>query len=226
MANARHKTIAVVAGFTLLGLLVLVGTIVTYFWLGGFYTSPSDHATELANLGVYVGGIAGPLLSFLALIAIVWTLRLQSESLQRDRDRQLADQHVRWLETTYKDIQDLLESPFNGEPGSSPATLRGVLYGEVKEVAVDRDALKARVTELMQLLIQYCEAVALYRINISKFFDLRIFVDRGARLLDRVKPFHAMLGSTSPITIEFLDMHLRGEQSRQNPEALKRRTRN
>lgn len=66
-----------VIAFALLGLAILVGTIVAYLWLGGFAPTLSGHSADWANFGTYVGGVAGPLLSFLALIAVVWTVRLQ-----------------------------------------------------------------------------------------------------------------------------------------------------
>lgn len=77
----------------------------------------------------------------------------------------------------------------------------------------------------MTLLVQYCQAVALYRDNISAFFDVRIFSDRGARILDKLKPFLGLLGNTSAVGIEFCDMHLRGVRERTQPEAMKRSTR-
>jgi hypothetical protein len=113
--------------FALLGLVILLGTIGAYLWLGGFAPTLSNHATDWANFGTYVGGVAGPLLSFLALIAVVWTLRLQYELLQRDRERQLADQHVRWLDAIYRDMQDVLHAPLAMTSDASTTTLRAVM---------------------------------------------------------------------------------------------------
>lgn len=211
--------------FALLGLVILAGTIGAYLWLGGFAVL-SHQTMDWANFGSYVGGVAGPMLSFLALIAVVWTLRLQYELLQRDRERQLADQHVRWLDALYRDMQEILHAPLAVTTGHArTTTLRAVLDKDAEATAIEPIVFKGRLTELMELLGQYCEAVSLYRNNITAFFDLRVFADRGARILDRVKPFHAALGNLTPITIEFCDMHLRGDQSRQSPEALTRRTR-
>lgn len=215
-----------VISFALLGLAILVGTMAAYLWLGGFAPTLSTHAADWANFGTYVGGVAGPLLSFLALIAVVWTVRLQYELLQRDRERQLADQHIRWLDAIYRDMQEVLSSPLAMTTGdASLTTLRSVLEKEADAAAVNPVLLKNRMSELMELLGQYCEAVALYRENITEYFDLKIFADRGARMLDRIKPFHPTLGTMSPITIEFCDMHLRGDRTRKTPEALMRRTR-
>lgn len=221
--GARNMAVIV---FALLGLVVLAGAIAAYHWLGGFGSFFSRHVSDWANFGTYFGGVAGPLLSFLALLAVVWTLRLQYQLLERDRERQLADRHVRWLDAVYKDMQDVLHAPLATTMGvGAVSSLHAVLAKEIDVNAVNPVFFKARITELMELLRQYCEAVALYRDNITAYFDLKIFQDRGARILDLIKPFHAVLGTMAPITIEFCDMHLRGERSRKEPEAMKRRTR-
>ena len=46
------------------------------------------------------------MLSFLALIAVVWTVRLQYDLLRRDHEKQTAEQHIRWIEGIYRDILD------------------------------------------------------------------------------------------------------------------------
>lgn len=82
----------IVLPYFLAGISVLVGTIAIYFGFGGI----TPHTLgEWSNFGTYVGGIAGPLLSFVALIAVARTMHLQRAALEIDQARQLADQHVR-----------------------------------------------------------------------------------------------------------------------------------
>lgn len=199
------------------GLIVLVGTIALYFGQGGVVPTSSD---DWAKFGTYVGGIDGPLLSFLALIAVVRTLHVQRAMLEVEQARQLADKHVRWLDALYKDIVEALDGRV-----SQDISLREILDGDVEASRVERKRFTARLENLMQLVAQYCQAVALYRDNISEFYDLRIYVDRGGRLLDAIKPFHDHLGSRFLPTFEFCDMHLRGETERAEPEALNRSSR-
>lgn len=211
--------------FTALGLLALALTIAAYPLLGHFGFPFATNSSEWANFGTYLGGVAGPLLSFLALIAVAWTVRLQYDLLRRDLEKQTSDQHIRWLEAIYGDILDLMSAPLRSTHGAESTTTRAVLHLEVERATADPAILKARLHELLKLLTQYCQAVALYRENVTEFFDARIFQDRGARILDRLKPFLSVLGSNTAIQIEFCDMHLRGETERQNPEALRRNTR-
>jgi hypothetical protein len=79
--------------------------------------------------------------------------------------------------------------------------------------------------EFAKLLGQYCEAVSIYRENEDPLFDVRILVDRGARLVDRLKPFIGSLNNMGVISIEFFDMLLRGDTERPIPEAMTRPTR-
>lgn len=199
------------------GLIVIIGTLTLYFGKGG--PIPQNLA-DWASFGTYVGGIIGPLLSFIALIAVTRTMNLQRATLELDQKRQLADQHLRWLDALYRDLREELERPV-----SENFTLRAVLDGDVDASAIDQKRFTARLDNLMQILAQYCSAVSLYRENISEFYDLRIYADRGGRLLDAIKPFHRYLGSMIQPTIEFCDMHLRGESKRANPEAMTRSSR-
>ncbi len=203
--------------YVLAGLAVVIGTLAFYFGYGG--TAPGT-PEEWASFGTYAGGVAGPLLSFIALIAVAQTISLQRAMLEQDRARQLADQHLRWLDALYRDMTEAVAWPV-----SPDHPLRDVLDGVIAASEVEEKRLKAGLDNLMRLLSQYCQAVDLYRDNISEFYDLRIYADRGARLLDAIKPLHGNLGTMFQPTIEFCDMHLRGETQRATPEALARSSR-
>lgn len=199
------------------GAFVLLGTIALYFGYGGIIPSG---LSEWADFGTYVGGIAGPLLSFIALIAIAHTVALQQDGLTIERDRQLADHHLRWLDGLYKDIEAALDARI-----APDVMLRDVLDWDIDRATVDQKRLALRLDNLMLLLAQYCSAVAMYRENISEFYDLQIYADRGGRVLDSVKPFHDYLGGMIAMTIEICDVHLRGDSERSKPEALLRSSR-
>lgn len=203
--------------YLLAGLTVLGGTVAAYFGYGGAIPrNPQDWA----SFGTYVGGIAGPLLSFIALIALARTVGLQRATLELDQARQLADQHLRWLDALYKDITEALDARVSGD-----IALRRILDRDVEVGKVDQKRLATRLDNLMRLVAQYCRAVDLYRDNISEFFDLQIYADRGGRVLDAIKPFSGHLSQMFLPTIEFCDMHLKGEAARSTPEAMTRSSR-
>lgn len=203
--------------YLIAGVVVLLGTVTWYLNNGG--AVPGD-LNEWAAFGTYVGGIAGPLLSFLALVAVAHTVALQQTALTLEFDRQSADQQRRWLDELYKDIKEALDARIGPD-----ILLRDVLDREVAASTVDQQRLTLRLDNLMKLIADYCQAVALYRDNVSEFFDLQIYADRGARVLDSIKPFFDYLGNMSPITIELCDMNLRGDSERKGPEALSRSSR-
>ena len=196
---------------------MLVGTLAAYFGYGG---AVPRNPQDWASFGTYVGGIAGPLLSFIALIAVAHNVGLQRAALELDQARQLADQHLRWLDALYKDIVEALDERVSGD-----IALRRILDGDVEAVKVDQKRLSVRLNNLMQLVAQYCTAVHLYRDNISGFFDLQIYADRGGRVLDAIKPFSGHLTGMILPTIEFCDMHLKGEAGRAKSEAMSRSSR-
>ena len=60
-------------------IVLLAGPFVIYF--GQFRGPFTGNPAEWGHFGEFVGGFAGPLLSFLALIAIILTVRLQSKQI-------------------------------------------------------------------------------------------------------------------------------------------------
>ncbi len=213
-----------ILAFGLAAALVLAVAASAYFLFGGFSLLPPSTPAAWSNFGSYLGGVAGPGLSFLALLAVVDALRLQRAQLEVEQQRQLSEQHIRWLDALYADIKEALSASAPSSDGSR-VSVRSVLDHGVDVASLDQAVLKDRLADLMTLLVQYCQAVALYRDNISAFFDVTIFADRGARILDKLKPFLGLLGNTSAVGIEFCDMHLRGVRERTQPEAMKRSTR-
>lgn len=206
-----------ILAYGLLGFIVLAGTAALYFGRGG---GMPTSLREYADFGTYVAGVSGPLLSFVALIAVARTLQLNRDALDLDREKQLADQHLRWLDALYVDMTDALDAEIG--PGTP---LRAVLDRRVEPESINANHLRVGVENLLKLVAQYCSAVDMYRDNVSEFYDLKIYVDRGGRLLDGIKSLQSFLGVQSLPTIEFCDMHLRGESERSTPEAMTRSSR-
>lgn len=203
--------------YAIAGLAILAGTVGLYFASG---QDVPKGLTEWASFGTYVAGIAGPSLSFLALIALARTMQFHSNNIELQREKQLADQHLRWLDALYQDITEAV-----GAHVSNNVTLRAVLDGDASPKSVYDEKLKARLEDLLKLVAQYCRAVDMYRDNVSEFYDLQIYADRGGRILDAIKRYADHLGAQALPTIEFCDMHLRGENKRSSPEAMQRSSR-
>lgn len=214
-------SVVLLIAIVLLAICVLVGTVGAYVWFGGFSHSFSSNSADWANFGNYFGGVAGPLLTFITIIALAITILIQRNQLENERRKSLLDQHLRLLDALYRDVEVVAKRPLSRLAGGE-VTLETVLDGEIRPFEVDQGQLKNRLDDALRLIAFYCEAVALYRDNVSEYFDFKAFRERGAALLNRVKPFVGILGGISAITIEFCDMHLQGVRERKSPEALKR----
>jgi hypothetical protein len=124
-----------VPSMVVIGIGIFVATVCAYRWLGHFSPTLSHDPADWASFATYMGGIAGPLLSFLALIAVVRTLRLQYLLLESEQQRQHSDQHIRWLEGIYTDISEVLRAPV-ARPSETPVTLFMILNREVTTIAM------------------------------------------------------------------------------------------
>jgi hypothetical protein len=205
----------------ILGLTVLTGTAAIYLHFHQWPTTVEKF--DWSSFGSFMGGVAGPLLSLLALLAVAGTLLLQARSLAMERKKQSAEEHLRWIEGIRQDIIETLDAPLRMNARAA-TTLRTILEGGgALPSSVDENHFNLRIREFTKLLGGYCEAVAIYRANITAVFETRILVDRGARWLDQLKPFQSSV--SGHISIEFCDIHLRGEGARRQPEAMKRPTR-
>lgn len=198
--------------FGVVGLLAVAGTACLYL----FHISPFDN-----QFASFMGGVAGPLLSFLALMAVVTN---QATTARLERRKRSAEEHLRWIDAIYRDIAEDLDAKLQAKDNTQ-VTLSNVLDSGALPAAVNEADFQRRITNFTKLLGQYCEAVAIYRDNHDPLFDVRILVDRGARLLDKLKVFTKSLGGMGGMTIEFCDMHLRGEKNRARAEAMQRPTR-
>lgn len=207
---------ATIISFAILGVLCLL--VPTLFYLSG------SEPVSIDKFGAFFGSTTGPLLSFLALLAVVATLRNQTEAIRQDASAKMAGEHLRWLDGIYSDLGELLDRKIKGNDGSE-LTLRGILNnGSIPESSSGPDTRSA-LNDFAILLGQYCEAIAIYRDNCEPLFDVKVYVDRGARLLDQLKRHTAELDGLSPIAIDFMDMHLQGEKKRAKAEAMSRPTR-
>lgn len=207
---------ATIISFAILGVLCLL--VPTLLYISG------PGPVSIDKFGAFFGSTAGPLLSFLALLAVVATLRNQTEAIRQDASAKMAGEHLRWLDAIYDDLGELLDRKVKGHDGSE-LTIRGILNSGTMPEGSLGPHTRSALNDFAILLGQYCEAIAIYRDNCEPLFDVKIYVDRGARLLDLLKRHTAELDGMSPIAIEFMDMLLQGEKKRATAEAMSRHTR-
>ena len=115
-----------------------------------------------------------------------------------------------------------MDAPLKSLPGTTVTLATILRTGHVPPTVVSTDAREA-LGDHVRLVGQYCEAVSIYRANLDPVFDVRILVDRGGRMVDRIKPFMGLSEGMGTMSIELMDMLLRGDRERATPEAMIRR---
>ncbi|TXI49498.1 MAG: hypothetical protein E6Q50_06450 [Lysobacter sp.] len=203
-----RKIIIVLAA--LLGTAIIVAPALIYFLLGGFNGPLSKTPSDWAAFGDYIGGVMGPLLSFLTAILLLITLQQQAESNEIAREEQLASRHIRMLHDLLNQIEVLLaESVALHLGGEKPLKLI------LKDMSDENfPASTEAIKELNFLVFRYCEAVALYRENITEYFDCKAYELKGKRLIDMLARNLALLDAAERIQLEFADIHISGEKER------------
>ena len=188
--------------FVVVALAIVAGTSWIYF---NALNVPfaSLKATDWISFGTYFGGVAGPLLTFLTVIGLVFTLLMQNHQLEQVSHSNLKDQHVRMLIEIGRDL-DAMEA----QHLSSDVTLGSILSGAGSLQRPIEDSFRIALQRYVQVLGYYAQGVELYRDNISPYFDCRAFEQRGLRLLARVEPYGQYLGGMGGIGLAIMRGHL------------------
>lgn len=166
---------------------------------------PYDKVThnDLASFGTYFGGVAGPLLAFLTVAGLALTIMMQNRQIEQVAEANLKDQHVRMLIEIGNDLVAMESQHLDGN-----LTLGDVLSDRGQLGRGTIDAFKKLLPRYVKILGYYAEGVALYRDNVSPYFDCRAFEQRGLRLLDRVIPHEAHLDQMGGPALAFIRGHL------------------
>ncbi|MGO1068421.1 hypothetical protein [Lysobacter sp. CA199] len=194
------RWIAVTFVLVALGIIAVSAT-VFFVKLG----MPYDKVTHdhLALFGTYFGGVAGPLLAFLTVAGLALTIMMQNRQIEQVAEANLKDQHVRMLIEIGNDLVAMESQHLDGN-----LTLGDVLSDRGQLGRGTIDAFKKLLPRYVQVLGYYAEGVALYRDNVSPYFDCRAFEQRGLRLLDRVMPHEAHLDQMGRPALAFIRGHL------------------
>ena len=207
MRLALIITVALVAlGFICAPLLI-------YFNFGNFTGPLSASSADWANFGDFIGGVVGPMLSFLSVALLIITIGQQSDANEIARKEQLASQHIRLLGDLLNEVKALLNEPVRVTQGGTEPLKTALRSGLRIEPAGGET-----VAELVFLVFRYCEAVALYRDNITAHFDCKAYEMQGSRLIDQLRRSSQLLDANQRIQLEFADMHVKGELHRKHAQ--------
>ncbi|MCJ1881873.1 hypothetical protein [Pseudomonas nitroreducens] len=193
----------------LLGVVVILGVFLSYFYIGDFSLSASSENIDWSSFGSYFGGVAGPLLTFISVFLLVYTIRQQRVQLESMFEENIKQDMLRYLGRIDDEILRLLGKEINvGEMGL--VQFGDIVSGLFVPAQVHEASFRVMLERLMQHTAYYCEAIALYRENVNSYFVFKAHRQRAEELVSYLENNLERLGQMAGPSLVFCRMHLEG----------------
>lgn len=180
-------------------LALATAVLAPYFFV--FNGDLSTDSEKWADFGSYVGGLAGPVLAVVSLLAFLITIRQQAY-LAAVADRRAREEEHRRAINGYLDDLQRLES----RPLSHDHSLADLFSGAIDASSVtDQLRLQQLLRVYGETLFRYAEMVAMHRANNRPLWDVTYYKNRGMwafRQLDQ------LTGYLNPFVLEAIRNHL------------------
>jgi hypothetical protein len=194
------------------GIALMAAVTSTYYAHVGVGQALSNHGEAWAFFGEYFGGVAGPLLSFISILLLVYTVNLQIQQQSRIQEETLKRDVLAHISKADKEIDQWLRRKLATNTISDQTVEFGdVVWGILPDTLVSTREFKPAVIRLNRLTFLYCEALALYRANINEHFIFRYHKQKAQSLVDFLKAHEALLPVNERPALHFAQMHLDGE---------------
>ncbi|WP_243288735.1 hypothetical protein [Geothrix terrae] len=198
-----------ILAFLLTGLLLIAAVIGVFFKFEYLGKPALSDGQYWALFGTYFGGVVGPLLTFLSVLLIVYTINQQSkqiasadhETLKRDLLAHItkADDEIdRWL-------QRQLPMP---RPSGLTVEFGDIVWGLAKSDCASLPEFRTAIARLHYLTSLYCEALGLYRDNINPHFIFTYHRKKAESLLAFLMKHSDHLDPMSGPSLAFCQMNL------------------
>lgn len=211
---------------TLLLMSLITIIITSFFWLFVFHDLPLSHKTDdWSNFGSYIGGVAGPALSFISILLVIETIK----QTQKNHKQQVS---LIMQEQTYSKFQDLcsfLESTvqkgwLNTQSGTFESLIHTlkttVIFHESQKIGIttsQKHAIALEVTQeyLSRNLFLTVGDVAVILKSINKFIfmhnpdDKELMINMIELKLTKEQRLiiYVILKRTYPEVAELIDRH-------------------
>jgi uncharacterized membrane protein len=201
-----------ILAFLLTGLLLIAAVVGVFFNFVNLGKPALSDGQYWALFGTYFGGVAGPLLTFLSILLIVYTVNQQSnqiasadhETLKRDLLAHItkADEEIdHWL-------QRQLPMP---RPDGLTVEFGDIVWGLANSNCASSPEFRVAIDRLHYLTSLYCEALGLYRDNIDPHFIFAYHRKKAESLLAFLMKHRDHLGPMSGPSLAFCQMNLDGQ---------------
>ncbi|WP_071873539.1 hypothetical protein [Atopomonas hussainii] len=195
-----------------IGVVILLGVFLAYFFIGDFTLSAATENLDWSAFGSYFGGVAGPFLTFISILLLVYTIRQQRFHLESMHEENIKQDMLRYLNKIDDEITHVLTREIH-IGNLAFAQLGDILGGIVTPAQFQESSFKAALEKLMRQTASYCEAIALYRANVNGHFIFRAHQQRAAELLSYLESNQKHLSHMAGATLKLCKMHLEGVES-------------
>jgi uncharacterized membrane protein len=185
------KKIAIVI---LIGLLALVACAGAYYFYVGSGKIISANGSDWSAFGSYYGGVVGPILSFISIILLVYTINQQSEANVHTRAETIKLDMLRYLSGSEQEIDLWLKTKLASSKSNTEVQLGLIVWGVVKTSYVNQQELGVCLERLLKLTSSYCSSIALYEANVDPYFVYKQHYSKATELIDFLKTHVSLLG--------------------------------
>lgn len=193
-----------------IGICILAAVFLSYFLVGEFTLDPSTSSIDWGSFGNYFGGVAGPLLTFINVLLIVYTLHQQRFQLESMSEEKTKYDMLRYLDKLDDQISHLLTRQVH-VGNNRYVEIGDMVYGIEIPAEVHEPSFKAAMDKLLKFTANYCEAIALYRANINGYFIFRAHHQKAEELVKYLDSNIKYLYQMASPTLGFCKMHLEGK---------------
>lgn len=195
----------------LVGAAVLALVVLLYVVYGQILPIGLSDASELDEFGTFFGGVAGPILSFISILLVVYTLKQQQEQSKAIYEENIKQDNLRYLNKIGEDIDRFMSTDIV-LGGDQKVELGNLVYGVEKVLWGYEDESIRAINRLLKLTTHYCEAIAMYRENVNSYFVFKAHKLRASELVEYLETQVDLIGGMSGPTLAICRSHLNGEE--------------
>lgn len=182
------KNLAIIS---IIGLAALVLPSLFFYCYVGMDASFSNQGADWSEFGSYFGGLGGPLLAFLSVILLVYTIQQQTQAA-------LKIDMLRYVSSAGQEIDDWLKTDIASSSRDGEAVNIGlIVWGVVSPNCVNPKELGICLERLLKLTCSYCSAIALYEANVDPYFIYKQHYAKASELIKFLQKHQDMLGQMS-----------------------------
>lgn len=179
---------------TLVGLLALTLCAGAFYFYVGAGRNISPNGADWSDFGGFYGGVVGPILSFISIILLVYTINQQSEANKHTSDEITKLDMLRYMSGSEQEIESWLKTELASRQSNKEVQLGLIVWGVVKPDYVNQQELGACLERLLKLTCTYCSSIAIYEANVDPYFIYKQHYSKATELIAFLKQHIALLG--------------------------------